>query len=450
MADAILPVIPEYITVHLGLPDSPAQNVRVPFADYIKNVASSEIYPTWPENAIRANIYAQVSYALNRIYTEYYRSRGYDFDITSTTQFDQSYVQGRDVFGNISRIVDDIFNDYIVKQGAVEPFFAQFCNGTTTTCDGLSQWGTVTLAEQGLTPYEILTNYYGNDINLVFNAPVGDIRESYPGAPLRLGMRNNDIRIIQLQLNRIRQNYPSIPRIDNPDGTFGVQTEDAVTEFQRVFNLTPDGIVGKATWYKIKNIYNGVKRLNELTSEGINIEDVELIFPQVLRQGDEGLPVTTLQYYLAVIGYFNDSIPLVDITGTFDDRTLQAVLAVQKAYGLSEDGIVGRDTWNALESFYRDTLSALPSGYEGGSAAIFPGVTLKNGMSGEDVRKLQTYLAAIADDEFAAPDVTGYFGTQTEEAVRQVQRRYGIPESGIVNAVTWNQIATVYNSQQIM
>ena len=279
------------------------------------------------------------------------------------------------------------------------------------------------------------------------NAPVGDVRESYPGTPLRLGMRNNDIRIIQLQLNRIRQNYPSIPRIDNPDGTFGVQTEDAVTEFQRVFNLTPDGIVGKATWYKIKNLYNGVKRLNELTSEGINIEEVELIFPELIRPGDTGIPVLTLQYYLAVIGYFNDSVPLVDITGTFDDATRQSVVAIQGLYGLDRDGIVGRETWNAITSIYRDTLLALPSGYEGNSAAIFPGTTLKIGMSGENVRKLQTYLAAVADEDIAAPDVTGYFGTQTEGAVRQFQRKYGIPETGIVNAVTWNQIASAYNER---
>ena len=155
------PVVPEYITVHLGLPDQPAENVRVPFAAYIKNVASSEIYPNWPESAIHANILAQISYAMNRIYTEYYRSRGYDFDITSTTQYDQKFILNRDIFENISQIVDDIFNDYVVKQGTVQPYFTQYCNGTTSTCPGLSQWGTVELARQGLVPYEILQHYYG-------------------------------------------------------------------------------------------------------------------------------------------------------------------------------------------------------------------------------------------------------------------------------------------------
>ena len=171
------PVVPEYITVHLGLPDQPAENVRVPFVAYIKNVASSEIYPNWPESAIHANILAQISYAMNRIYTEYYRSRGYDFDITSTTQYDQKFILNRDIFENISQIVDHIFNDYVVKQGTVQPYFTQYCNGTTSTCPGLSQWGTVGLARQGLVPYEILQHFYGDDINIVFNLSLIHISE---------------------------------------------------------------------------------------------------------------------------------------------------------------------------------------------------------------------------------------------------------------------------------
>lgn len=183
------PVVPETITVHLGPPGSSARNVEVPFAAYIKNVASHEIYPTWPENAIRANILAQISYALNRVYTEYYRTRGYDYDITSTTQYDQAYVDGGDVFENISQIVDDSFNNYIVRQGSVEPLFAQFCDGVRTQCGGLSQWGSVDLARDGMNPYEILQYYYGGNISIVFNAPVGGNVPSYPGRPLRRGGR---------------------------------------------------------------------------------------------------------------------------------------------------------------------------------------------------------------------------------------------------------------------
>ncbi|MBR6533047.1 MAG: spore cortex-lytic protein, partial [Clostridia bacterium] len=208
MPEILLPTIPETITVHLGTPDSNARNVTVPFIDYIKNVASSEIYPTWPENALRANIYAIISFALNRVYTEYYRSRVYDFDITNTTQFDQAFKEDRETFENIGYIVDEIFNDYIVRQGNVEPLFATFCNGTTSTCAGLSQWGTVDLANQGLIPFEILQNYYGQDIGIVNDAPVGFTDESYPGVPLKIGDSGNNVQIIQTQLNRIAQNYP--------------------------------------------------------------------------------------------------------------------------------------------------------------------------------------------------------------------------------------------------
>ena len=260
--NASLPIIPETVTVHLGAPsDSTASNVTVSFPDYIKNVASSEIYPTWPESAIRANIYAQISFALNRIYTEYYRVRGYSFDITNSTAIDQSFVYGRDIFENISQIVDDIFNSYIQRQGNIEPLFAQYCDGVEVQCNGLSQWGTVTLAEQGLLPYQILQYYYGDNINIVTNVPVEGISGSAPLVPLRYGFSGPDVQRIQVRLNRISNNYPAIPKIYPVDGVFGRETENAVIEFQRIFNLATDGIVGNDTWYKIEYIYNSVKRL---------------------------------------------------------------------------------------------------------------------------------------------------------------------------------------------
>ena len=276
MPAVIQPVIPENITVHLGAPGSNAENVTVPFVDYIKNVASSEIYPTWPENALRANIYAIITFALNRIYTEWYPSRGYDFDITNSTRYDQAFVPGRDIFENISDIVDDIFDEYVVRQGNIQPLFTAFCNGTTSTCDGLSQWGTVTLAEQGLTPYEILQTYYGDNISILTDTPVQNIAESYPGTPLRLGDVSNEIKIIQTQLNRISQNYPAIPKIRLENGLFGNDTEEAVRSFQEIFSLPVTGTVDKATWYAIKRYYNGVKQLAELVSEGITIEEATL------------------------------------------------------------------------------------------------------------------------------------------------------------------------------
>ena len=263
-----LPTIPEYITVHLGAPDSNAPNITLPFADYISNVASSEVYPSWNESALRANIYAQISFALNRIYTDFYRSRGYDFDITNSTAFDQSFVNGRNVFENVDRIVSEIFNSYVRRRGNVEPLFTAYCDGIEVQCNGLSQWGSVALAEQGLTPYEILKYYYGDDIDIISNVTVEGANPNAPSVPLSIGSANDYVRILQLRLNRISDNYPLIPKIATIDGIFAEDTEAAVKSFQETFGLGPDGIVGNATWYSVNRIYNAVKRLNELDSGG--------------------------------------------------------------------------------------------------------------------------------------------------------------------------------------
>ena len=224
------------------------------FSDYVKNVASSEIYPTWDESALRANILAITSFALNRVYTEFYRSRGYDFDITNSTAIDQYFVKGRAVFDNISRLVDELFNDYLRRPNFVEPLAAKFCNGTTVTCEGLSQWGSQNLAQQGYNSTQILRSYYG-DVEIVFNAPIKGITSSYPGTPLRVGSTGPNVVVLQVSLNRIAQNYPAIPKIPAVDGIFGSRTEAAVRAFQEIFGLTPDGIVGPATWYAIVRLY---------------------------------------------------------------------------------------------------------------------------------------------------------------------------------------------------
>ena len=263
----VIPFVPQLITVHLGSPSSNAANVTLPFSDYVKNVASSEIYPTWEESALRANILAIVSFALNRIYTEFYRSRGYDFDITSSTAFDQAFVNGRSYFENVSRLVDELFNDYLRRPGFVEPLAAKFCNGTTVTCEGLSQWGSQNLAQQGFDSDEILKNYYG-DVETVVNAPIRGNTSSYPGSPLRRGSTGPNVVVIQTSLNRIAQNYPAIPKIPAVDGIFGSRTEASVIAFQQIFGLTPDGIVGPGTWYEIVRLYTGVNSLSELRSQG--------------------------------------------------------------------------------------------------------------------------------------------------------------------------------------
>ncbi len=438
------PIVPEFITVHLGKPNAAARNVRVPFAQYIKNVASSEIYPTWPENALRANIYAEITFALNRVYTEHYRSRGYDFDITNSTQFDQYYVEGRDIFENISRVVDDIFNDYVVKQGQIQPYFTQYCAGT---CEGLSQWGTVALANQGYTPYRILQYYYGNDIDIVKNAPIKSNTPTYPGTPLRLGTGGEEVIEIQRELNRIAANYPSIPKISGSRGYFEQTTQNAVRQFQQIFNLESDGVVGKDTWYKIKRIYNGIKGLSELYSEGITISEAERKYERVLKKGSRGPSVKILQYYLCFLSYFNLKLPYVAVDGIFGDETRDAVLAFQSLYGLDVDGIVGIDTWDMIQNAYAGVLTSLPDEYRSYSSLLYPGYIITTGASGKVVEQLQTYLKTIAANNPSIPDVTvdGYYGEETKKAVLAVQKLEGIEQNGQVGVLTWNAIVNLYN-----
>ena len=441
------PTIPETITVHLGRPEENARNVTVPFLDYVANVGSSEIFPTWPENALRANMYAQISFALNRIYTEFYRSRGYDFDITSSTSIDQSYVDGRDIFDNIRELAGQLFDSYVRRQGNIEPLFTAYCDGRRVTCDGLSQWGTVELAEQGLTPYEILQYYYGDDIDIVTDVPIADTGETAPVVPLRLGIANDQVRVAQIRLNRISRNYPSIPKIALTDGIFGEDTEAAVRRFQEIFGLAADGVIGKATWYYIRRIYNGVKRLNEIDSEGITAEEVTQQYPGVLREGDTGSFVSNFQYYLNYLSNFYDSIPPVSIDGVFGASTRAAVIDAQNTFGLVADGIVGPLTWQAIYDAYLGIISTIPVQYTEGVIVPFQGVILREGSESDAVRLLQEYLNYIARSFPSIPTVstTGYFGPRTREAVIAFQEEAGLPINGQVSAVTWNAITSLYS-----
>lgn len=350
----ITPYVPQSITVHLGPPGADAENVTVSFPDYVKNVASSEIYPTWEPAAIRANVLAIISFALNRVYTEYYPSRGYPFNITSSTAYDQKFIKGRSIFENISQVVDSIFNSYIRRIGFVEPLAAKFCNGTTTTCDGLSQWGSQAMAEQGADSITILRSYYGDNIEIVTNAPVMGIRYSYPGAPVRLGDRGEAVLRIQTMLNRISRDYPAIPKVQPVDGIFGEGTEQAVIKFQQIFSLTPDGIVGSATWYKLVFLYVGVLDLAELVSEGQTFyaNAIPLEFSDVVAPGDTGEEVRVIQYLLSVVSEFYSNVPPVAVDGVYGPATRQAVIAVQQMAGLPQDGVVGEQTWQALYRLY--------------------------------------------------------------------------------------------------
>ncbi|MBR3845873.1 MAG: peptidoglycan-binding protein [Clostridia bacterium] len=441
-----LPKIPEYITVHLGDPDASAPNVTLPFEEYIANVASSEIYPTWNENAIRANIYAQISFALNRIYTEFYRSRGYDFDITNSTAYDQSFVRGRTIFDNISNITAEIFNSYVRRRGSYEPLFTAYCDGIEITCAGLSQWGSLSLAEQGYTPYDILRYYYGNDIDIITDAEVGGANGSAPAVPLSIGSQGDKVRLLQIRLNRISDNYPAIPKIAALDGIFSSDTDAAVKSFQQIFGLTADGIVGNATWYSVQRIYNAVKRLNELDSEGIRLEEVTKQYPGVLSFGSTGLGVQNLQYFLSYISRFYSTISPVAIDGSFGNETRASVISAQSTFGLPQDGIVGELTWDAIYDAYRGIVDTIPLQYVEGNVLPFPGTALRIGSEGDAVLLLQQYINVIASvfPEVNSVELTSYFGTQTDSAVRAIQELSGLEVNGVVGAITWNAITSLY------
>ena len=254
---------PSYTVVHDGVPDdTSATNYYVRYRDYIKNVVSSEIYATWNENAIYANTLVIMSFTLNRVYTEWYRNRGYNFTITSSTAYDQKWMHGRNIYGNVDRIVDSIFNNYLSRPGVRQPIFTSYCDGRRVTCDGLSQWGSQYLAGQGYTPIEIVRYYYGSDMYINSAVNISGVPSSWPGYNLSNGATGEKVRQIQTQLNRIARNYPAIPAV-TADGIYGPATANAVRAFQRIFNLLQTGIVDFLTWYSISNIYVGVSRIAE-------------------------------------------------------------------------------------------------------------------------------------------------------------------------------------------
>ena len=259
-------VIPEYIVVHDGSPrDSTAKNYYVKYKDYIKNVASSEIYATWPSNTIRANVLAIMSFTLNRVYTEWYRNKGYDFTITSSTAFDHKWIPERNVYDTISVIVDELFSNYLSRPNVRQPILTQYCDGRRVTCPNwLTQWGSKALGDEGLTPIEILRYYYGDDMYINTAQEISGIPASWPGYNLEEGSRGDKVRQMQEQLDVIAGAYPAIPTV-RADGIYGPSTEEAVRKFQSVFGLPATGVVDYPTWYKISEIYVGVSRIAELT-----------------------------------------------------------------------------------------------------------------------------------------------------------------------------------------
>lgn len=436
-------VIPKTITVHLGKPSASARNVTVSFRDYIANVASSEVYPTWPEQALRANIHCQISLALNRIYTEWYPSKGYSFNITNSTSYDQYYVHGRTVFDVMVRLTNDIFNTYIRKKGTVNPYYAEYCDGKSVSCAGLKQWGTVTLANQGKNALQILRYYYGNDVEIVRSDNIRSIPQSYPGSPLRQGSSGPAVFTLQRQLNRIAKDYPFLGKL-NVDGVFGAQMASTVRAFQKQFNLTADGVVGRQTWYKISYIYVSVKDLAELTSEG---ETAGGTLPDgswggtVLRQGSRGSAVERVQFWLNTIAQYDDNIPTLTVDGIFGTGTTAAVRAFQRRHGLTVDGVVGKATWDAIYREYRSIQS------DNGTPNAYPGTPLRPGDRGQNVRLVQFWLKIARSVYSALNDVgvDGIFGPSTTAAVKKFQSYFGLASDGIVGRATWSKLYEVYN-----
>ncbi|GHV13347.1 peptidoglycan-binding protein [Clostridia bacterium] len=258
------PVIPEYVIVHAGPPASKTADYWVRFKDYIKNVGSSEIYSTWPDATIRANILAIISFTLNRVYTEWYRAKGYNFTITNSTAYDHAYFHGRNIFDKISQVVDEMFSTYITKPNIKQPLLTQYCDGRQVSCPNwMTQWGSKSLGDQGYSAVNILKYYYGYDIYLTEAKKVEGVPSSFPGVTLRRGSSGKNVRVVQEELNAIAKNYPLIPKV-KADGIFGPGTENAVKVFQQVFKLPQDGLVGFNTWYKLSDIYTAVTRIAEL------------------------------------------------------------------------------------------------------------------------------------------------------------------------------------------
>ena len=435
------PVVPNNIVVHLGSPSSNSRNITVLFTSYISNVAASELYPTWPQNALIANIYAIISFTMNRIYNEWYRSKGYNFDITSSPAYDQTYTENRSTYENINNIVQEIFNNYVVKGKGIEPYFTSYCDGRKLICNGLSQWGSVTLANQGKTPLEILKNYYGNDISIKYDAEVGDGTIGYPGYDIELGSFGNPVLAIERDLKRIRNNYPAIPEIPSSPGIYTNDLANAVKKFQEIFNLPVTGVVNKATWYKIKYIYNSVKKLGDLYSEGITEEEATFLYNDKLTLGNSGIDVEYIHYFLDALAFLDPDIPRLQTNSIYSENTVTMVKAFQKKYGLPVTGDFTYSDWKVLKEEYEKILSYIPDKNKDYVNELYPNNFLMKGMSGDDIKRYQRLLLKICRFDKSIPGVrvNGIFDDLTDRSVRKLQNDYGFELNGIVGPLLWRK-----------
>ncbi|MCL2703119.1 MAG: peptidoglycan-binding protein [Defluviitaleaceae bacterium] len=441
--------IPNFIRVHLGRMERPSTIVSVPFIDYIKNVTSHEIYDDWPEQALIANIYCIVSLTLNRVFTEFYRKRGFNYDITSETYMDQKFVYRGAIGARINAVVDRIFNQYLAIIGHQEPFLSLYNDGVRVNIPGrLSQWGSFYDArDRGMNAWQIITKYFKQNLELRTCDRFGGILESYPGYTLTAGTRGEVVRTMQLYLNRILGRYTN--QIINPvDGIYGQQTRASVITFQRLYNLPQTGNIDRRTWYEISRIYAIEKALWEMYSEGERIGIGKTPHTQVIRTGSVGPLVVELQFLLDFIAMYHNEIPFVPQTSRFDSLTDQGVRAFQRLFGITADGIVGATTWRKLYDVYwgirESGVTPQPPECPNLPENIppFPGVSLTVGSAGANVQRVQEAINRLAEVTPGLWRITedGIFGNGTREAVMAFQRMYGLAADGVVGPITWRRL----------
>lgn len=470
-------IIPEFITIHMGEPSECGEILTIPFIDYIKNVSCSCVYPTWREEALRANIYAITSFALNRIYTDWYKSRGYGFEITNSRNYDQMYVRGRTLFRNVCDIVDEIFDSCIKVEGFNQPLLAK-CENLSKEERCLSRWGSLDLAEDGLDALEILRKYYGDNIKVEKASYIAGIRRPYSGKPLSFDSVGDDVKFIQRALNFIGKKYTGIDKILQEDGIYGENTEKAVKNFQSIFNLKRDGIVGSKTWNKICLVYSLIKKIFGSDND---IEDSEQdSLP--LKLGSRGELVKIIQedlnYVLSNYNFYKN----LKVDGIYGPLTEKAVLDFQKIFSLVPDGIVGKDTLDRLE-YVKENLKKLDNvfsnkalindekvygelkGYQdmdsSGECLNNNNFTIINqrklskevnmcinisfGDVGDDVKQLQKELNNLGKlYDFLEPlKEDGIFGENTKRVLEKFQEKFGLPVTGVFDRENLRKLMSI-------
>lgn len=404
-------ILPQSVTVHMGKPDETAENKTVSFPEYMKNTASSEIDPTLPEKTIRRRVSLLLQFALGRIGGRFYRNRGYPFDVTALPQYDRKFSGHGRTYENVNRIVNEIL-------------------------DGITG-----------TPLHGSERMEGEKKA----APVSG--QVYPGYPLKAGSSGAAVQAVQLELNRIAENYPSIAPIALPNGVFGTDTEEAVRQFQRISGIVPDGVVGRDTWYKLRHVYEGVRRFSGLLYDGKILQASDHSFTGSLKDGAFGQSVGETQYHINVVSYFYPQVPSVALDEFYGPKTAAAVKAFQKLSYLVEDGIVGQNTWHSMGVSCGNIMGCVngcfPAGYAENRAAAYPGYVLSKGMENSDVGRLQKYLDGISLYYGTIPQMaqTGVYDEATAAAVAALQQQNGITATGAVDGETWDLIARLYDTR---